>query len=384
MSKSKGKSSDISVRVIEHNKYDDTYNNYVVYGIKGSKINNVIINTIRRSILEMIPTYAFDKEDIVITKNSSIYNNDYMRLRLSQFPIINVDNPRETIEKSLELEYEANITSFEQKIEDIDVIKRKEEIKNLEKSQNFTMVVNVKNTSSSVLNVTTDTNGVKFYYRGKLTESPYKRKLLIIKLKPGEEFSCNAASILNIGMKYVNHQATSVCVFAEPEQQSSNEFKLNIESLKQIPEKEIIIRACLIINKKLQNYLDIITDKIKKYESEKISDQYSIDTKPEDTNNEEISQSSSDRDENTELEVHRTKGFITIENESHTFGNLISRMLQDHESILFAGYKIDHLLIKEATIGYKTDGTDILEIFNDSINEAISIYESIIDKFEKV
>jgi DNA-directed RNA polymerase subunit L len=379
----KGKSSDITVRVIEQNKYDDTYNNYVIYGIKGTKINNVIMNTIRRCIIDMIPTYAFDKEEIAITKNSSIYNNDYMRLRLSQFPIINVDNSRETIEKSLELEYEANISSFEQKIEDIDIIKKKEEMKNLEKSQNFTMVVNVKNTSSSVLNVTTDTDGVKFYYRGKLTESPYKRKLLIIKLKPGEEFSCNATSMLNIGMKYVNHMATSVCVFAEPEQEASDEYKLNIESLKQIPEKELVIRACLIINKKLQNYLDIITDKIKKYESEKISDQYSIETKPENESNEETS-SSTDINENTELEVHRIKGFITIENESHTFGNLISRMLQDHESILFAGYKIDHLLIKEATIGYKTDGTDILEIFNDSINEAISIYETLINKFEKL
>ena len=379
----KEKSSDISVRVIEHNKYDDTYNNYVIYGIKGSKINNVIMNTIRRCIIDMIPTYAFDKDDIVITKNSSIYNNDYMRLRLSQFPIINVDNSRETIEKSLELEYEANISSFEQKIEDIDIIKKKEEMKNLEKSQNFTMVVNVKNTSSSVLNVTTDTNGVKFYYRGKLIESPYKRKLLIIKLKPGEEFSCNAASMLNIGMKYVNHMATSVCVFAEPETNSSDEYKLNIESLKQIPEKELVIRACLIINKKLQNYLDIITDKIKKYESEKISDQYSIETKTEETSNED-SQLSTDIDVNTELEVHRIKGFITIENESHTFGNLISRMLQNHDAILFAGYKIDHLLIKEATIGYKTDGSDILDIFNDSINEAINIYESLIDKFEKL
>jgi DNA-directed RNA polymerase subunit L len=331
----------------------------------------------------MIPTYAFDKDDIVITKNSSIYNNDYMRLRLSQFPIINVDNSRETIEKSLELEYEANISSFEQKIEDIDIIKKKEEMKNLEKSQNFTMVVNVKNTSSSVLNITTDTDGVKFYYRGKLIESPYKRKLLIIKLKPGEEFSCNAASMLNIGMKYVNHMATSVCVFAEPEAKSSDEYKLNIESLKQIPEKELVIRACLIINKKLQNYLDIITDKIKKYESEKISDQYSIETKTEETSNED-SQLSTDIDVNTELEVHRIKGFITIENESHTFGNLISRMLQNHDAILFAGYKIDHLLIKEATIGYKTDGSDILDIFNDSINEAINIYESLIDKFEKL
>ena len=55
-----GKSSDITVRVIEQNKYDDTYNNYVIYCMEGTKINNVIMNTIRRCIIDMIPTYAFD------------------------------------------------------------------------------------------------------------------------------------------------------------------------------------------------------------------------------------------------------------------------------------------------------------------------------------
>ena len=75
---------------------------------------------------------------------------------------------------------------------------------------------------------------------------------------------------------------------------------------------------------------------------------------------------------------------IKIENESHTFGNLLSRMLQDHEQIEFAGYKIDHLLIKELTIGYKTVGEDIVNILNDIIAESRSIFSTIKHEIESL
>ena len=75
---------------------------------------------------------------------------------------------------------------------------------------------------------------------------------------------------------------------------------------------------------------------------------------------------------------------IKIENESHTFGNLLSRMLQDHEQIEFAGYKIDHLLIKELTIGYKTVGEDIVNILNDIIAESRYIFSTIKHEIESL
>jgi hypothetical protein len=151
--------------------------------------------------MELLPTYAYLKDDIDITKNTSIYNNDYMRLRLFQFPIINIDNDISTIDRSASLEYDANISTFEKKIEDLSILEEKDKLEKAEKSQNFIMSINVKNTTNEVMNVTTDTDNVKFYYKGKLVPSPYKRKLLIIKLKPGEEFICTATSSLNIGLK---------------------------------------------------------------------------------------------------------------------------------------------------------------------------------------
>jgi len=392
-------SNDINIRVIDHKAHDNTYNNYLVLGIMGNNIDNVIINTLRRAIMELVPVYAFDQKDIDITKNNSIYNNDYMRLRLSHFPVIGIQNEQETINRSAELEYEANISTFEKKIEDLSEIEKREKAEKLEKSQNLIMSVNVKNTTNDVLNVTTNNEFTKFYYKGQPILSPYVDDMLIIKLKPGEEFSCTATSSLNIGMKGANFMPTAVCVFAEPIDQNDNsdrpnnfntkpnEYALNIESLKQLTEKEIIIRACKIIDFKLLNFLDVFTTKITEYKSESSVDSYNLDNKSDSTQTSESESITDSAVRNTSddvLEIHRIQGIIKIENESHTFGNLLSRLLQNHELIEFAGYKIDHLLIKELTIGYKTNGTDIINVLNDIISKGRSIFSAIREKTESL
>jgi hypothetical protein len=211
---------------------------------------------------------------------------------------------------------------------------------------------------------------------------------LIIKLKPGEKFICTAHSTLNIGLKGANYIPTSVCVFGEnsDNEDSDNddlkEYKLNIESLKQISEKELIIRACKIINMKIDKLIDIIIKKIIEYQSEKILDEYNL----EDTTETDATDSDTSFKEISEdiLEQHRVKGIIKIENESHTFGNLLSRYIQNHESILFAGYKIDHLLVKELTLGYKTDGNDIINVFNDIKIDMQNIFNNIINEVNKL
>ena len=387
MSKSKAKKSqqtDIQIKVIEYSKIDDSYNNYLILNLSGPDINNVIINTLRRVIMELVPIYAFEKSNIEISKNTSIYNNDYMRLRLSNFPIISIDNPIETIKQSANLEYEANISKFEKKIEDINIIAEKEQAYKLEKAQNFIININCKNTTSNILPITTSHPDIRYYYQTKMISSPYVSPLLIIKLKPGEEFISSLTSTIGIGLSNSNYMATSVCAYSE---ESETSFNFNIESLKQLTEIEIMIRACQIIIIKLNNFLEIFINKIKSYSSEKIVDDFNLD-------NQNKNSSSSDSDTVTEsairntsddvLEQHRVKGLINIENESHTFGNLLAKLLQDHPSILFAAYKIDHLLIKELSLAYKTDGTDIIIILEEIINRGKNIYVDISDKLEKI
>ena len=377
--------SDLKIRIIEESKLDDTYNNYLILGLEGSKINNIILNTLRRVIKELVPSYSISTKDIDISKNTSIYNNDYMRLRISQWPIFNIENSEDTINRSLQLEYEANLSTFEKQIEDLNVIEEKERLMKLEKSQNFIMSINVKNTTNNIYNVTTSDEGVKFYYKGKITESPYKRPLLIIKLKPGEEFICTATSSLNIGLNGANCEPNSVCVFNEPEGENT-EYKFILESLKQLNEKELICRACSIIEIKLNNFLEVISNKILEYKSDKYHDDYNLDSKNKESesDSETITESAIRNSSDIVLEHHHIEGIAKIENESHTFGNLLSYLLQKHNATLFAGYNIDHLLIKELTLGYKTDGTDIIDILNDIISEAKNIFNEIKGKVSQL
>jgi len=356
----------IYTKIIEYKPFDETFNNYLIIEIYGEKINHVILNTIRRTILELIPIYAFDKLDIDISINTSIYNNDYMRLRLSQFPIIGIDNDIKNIERINDLEYYATLSHYEQKNEDLEFLEQKEHDIKLEKALNFIMYINIKNTTSSILNVTTNEKYTTYKYQGKNINSPYPKELLIIKLKPGEEFKCIAISSINIGLKNANYIPTSVCVFSEIDEKPKK-YHLNIESLKQLSEIEIIIRACGIIEIKLNSFLKILTDKIKEYKS----------------NNSNVSNDTFEYG-NKILEDHRIKGIITIENESHTYGNLICRFLQDHSNITYAGYKIDNLLKKELTFAYHTDGTDILHIIKESLNDAKLVYKTIRSQLEKI
>ena len=166
-----------------------------------------------------------------------------------------------------------------------------------------------------------------------------------------------------------------------------NSINLDHPPMKQLEEKELIIRACNIIEKKLNNFLEVITNKISEYKSDIIKDDYNLDNTPTDvseSDSETITDSAIRNSADIVLEQHRVKGIIKIENESHTFGNLLSNFLQNHDLTLFAGYNIDHLLIKELTIGYKTDGTDIIDIFNDIIKEAKDIFRLIKEGVEEL
>jgi len=70
---------------------------------------------------------------------------------------------------------------------------------------------------------------------------------------------------------------------------------------------------------------------------------------------------------------NENEGELIFNEEDHTLGNLLSRILQDHDNIIFAGYKMDHLLINDVSINYKTNGAkNINDILNLSIKDIIN------------
>ena len=127
-------------------KNDNTFQpNHLHLEISGKDVNYVLINTIRRTILNNIPCYAFN--EINILKNTSVYNNDYMRNRIEMFPIPNISNKLdfETFD-DLNL-YTRNRSSYADN----------EEINNdsMDNLNVLNIYVNKKNTSKEMMNITT-------------------------------------------------------------------------------------------------------------------------------------------------------------------------------------------------------------------------------------
>ena len=80
---------EIKVESIENNNIFKT--DHLKLRLKGKDINHVYVNTLRRVLLEEIPSYGINPDLINISKNSSVYNNDYLRNRLENFPLIDLN-----------------------------------------------------------------------------------------------------------------------------------------------------------------------------------------------------------------------------------------------------------------------------------------------------
>ena len=56
--------------------------------ISGNNINHIIINTLRRITMSEIPIYVFNKINII--DNTSIFNNNYIKLRIKNIPVMGI------------------------------------------------------------------------------------------------------------------------------------------------------------------------------------------------------------------------------------------------------------------------------------------------------
>lgn len=357
---------DINIKLVSESDEKDGYeNSNLKLNIAGKSISYVIVSTLRRVILALIPTYCFDSSNINISKNSSVFNNDYMRLRLSNFPIyINknlnekykklknlkhnqIINPETTLEKATKLEYIANLGTAE-----IETYSN-EDVSSEDITDNLTIVMNVKNTSENdTMNIMTNSPGVKYYLGKEQISHIYSNPLLIIQLQPGQEFACTMVSSLNIAMYNAIFRPCSICAYDEI---NENNYDFLLMSKRQISEKDLIIRACKIIVNKVINAEQVFINNIKKYN---------------------IGERNIDNDEvSTE---YLRNGTIIIEGEQHTLGNLLSKYLQDHKDITFAAYKVGHPNVNQVEIKYMCK-TSILNI----IKEVSSIIQEIYRTIEK-
>lgn len=304
---------EIKVESIENNNIFKT--DHLKLRLKGKDINHVYVNTLRRVLLEEIPSYGINPDLINISKNSSVYNNDYLRNRLENFPLIDLNFKLDLEEYNKLRTYTRGIENFNNDYED----------------NSINMYLDVKNNEDKILNITT--SDIKYYINDKSEKNIYKKDLLICKLKKNEELNLSIKVDKGVGLNHSRYSVAHVYY----EQFGDNNFLLTIEPRGQLSMKEIILRGLEILKYKL----DLINEKFSK---ESIDD---------------------------------SEGVIVLNNEDHTIGNLLTYRLQENSSINFAGYDLEHLLIKDVKIRFSIkDNKKINDILKNEIKYLINYYDN--------
>ena len=318
---------DIKLKI---NKYQKSTNNFhdneLSLQISGKDNNYVLVNTLRRLVMSSVPIYAFHETNITIDTNTSIFNNDMLKDRFRNIPIFNIENPVSTVDSYDELEV------------------KKEGL--VDKINGLTMYINIKNNKDTVMNVTTD--DVTFYYKGKQINSPYKKPILLVNLRKGQELKGTCIATLNIGKNDGIYY--SAMAYHYQDDKEPNNFELVINSNRQLDEIELLKRGCKILITKSHKLEKLIISNLEKEENDDVLN----------------------------------KGLLKIQDENATFGNLISYYLQDQKNIEFAGYHIPFLYLNEIIIRYRTDGKNIIDVLKKTFNEIRDIFSHINKQLEKL
>ena len=303
-------------------KYDKTYGNtYYEFNVKGNNIDYIVVNTLRRTIMSFVPIFAFT--EFTFEKNTSVFNNNYIKLRLQNLPIYSINNENIYYNKENKKENKESYDSDDEFTNNPDVTEQSV------LTDQMTMYINFTNETKENKPVTT--NHAKFYYNEKEIKSPYKTPIPIIDLQPSQQIALSVKSSLGIEDHNAIFSPVTICAY---KQINDHEFNFFLESRGQLTEQRIISVAIDNIIKRMNDINLLLKD----------------------NNNENI------------------EGIININNEDHTLGNLLSRGLQLHDDISFAGYKMHHPLSKQVEIHYKMKTKKSIY---DTMNSVIEYYTKI-------
>ena len=296
----------VKKETIEENKksYDffNPISSKLVLEFDGKDVENVLLNTLKRVAYDNVPTYAFPSGLINITENTTIFNNDYMRLRLSNLPIYGT--PLDIF--YLDPVYWSNINYSDHNRP------RHPSEKQIE------IAINSYNDTNFIKNITT--NDINYYEDGELVNRYHKdAPVLLVQLRPAETFKCTMRAVLGVG-EVQNQWAAAGDVYyddmttnditGEIIEKKNDKIVFTIESLGQYDEYDILLKGCNYIIKKLD---DIKNDLSKKFSTSQVP-----------TSNQMV---------------------IILDGEDHTMGQLLNYYFQNHPDILFSGLtKPDNLI----------------------------------------
>uniref|UniRef100_A0A6C0EBM2 DNA-directed RNA polymerase RpoA/D/Rpb3-type domain-containing protein n=1 Tax=viral metagenome TaxID=1070528 RepID=A0A6C0EBM2_9ZZZZ len=322
---------DISVKEVDYTKRQKFNGSSLTLNFKGKDLNCKIVNTLRRVACNNIPVYAFPRELIDIQQNTCVaFNNDMLRLRLSQLPLLSID--------------ENELYFLQEKYyKDINFADPSRPKHPSEKS--IEAYVNFHNNSNAIKDVTT--NDMKIYIDGaevKMYDKDYP--YLLVRLRPNDSFKCHMKACLGIG-EYDAIWNASSDAFYDQLDEKQNEYAFTVESNGQLAEYDILIKSCKFIVKKME---DVEIEINRKLQTKELSD---------------------------------GKKFRLTLDEDHTVGEILNYYIQNLTDTNFSGVsKPDHLIknIKIKIVSKKTT----IPVIKTAIADIISIYKHLEKQFTKL
>lgn len=337
MTKNTSKTNNLAIHItnVKKEKRDGLQFSELSFIMSGKDINPIIANTLRRISYDNVTTYAFPSNCITIEKNTSIYNNDRMVLRLSNMPLYDIKN--DVI--FLHPKYWNGIDYSDQ-----NRLKHPNE-------KSIEIYFHYDNKTDFNANVTT--NDAIIMVEGNEVSNFYSKEypIKIIDLRPGESFHCKMRAVLGVGDNTNIWAAANLAYYSLIDKDNIHNIKFDIESNGQLTEAEILVNGCKIVEIKLNGIRDEIRDRIKNGS------------------------------------IQRNKKIIfELEGEDHTMGQLITNALQDHKDIIFCGGgKPDHLVkIFKIKMCCSNNVESPIEAFFDTIDYLKDVFAYLQKEFEKL
>lgn len=312
---------DIKIDELYYNKKKKHVSSELGLKFTGKDCNIKILSTLRRVACNNVPTHAFNHVNIEIEQNTCVaFNNDYMRLRLSQIPVFNLKSKLSFLHNK----YWKNINYADANRE-----KHHDE-------KNLKIYINSYNNSNEIKPITT--KDVKCYLDNEQIEMfDPEAPILIILLRPNDSFKAMMTASLGVGDGHHIYCACSNGWHTYDEEIKDNGeriFKsgeLYIKSRGEQPEYIILNHACEYLIKK---YEDLKSDIEKKVKSKEI------------TADKEL--------------------ILTLDDEDFTTGEMLNFEIQENKNILFSGlskpdHQIKSIVFKIETDGKKTPADIIIE-----------------------
>ncbi len=326
------KKIDITVKEKDKKKRDELLSSYLEIEFSGKDMNETIANAIRRVTYDDIPTYAFCKELINIEANTSIFDNDKMRLRLSNIPIYDVNNNIDFLE-----------AKYWKSVDYKDPQREKHPDEKL-----IEMYINVHNNTPEKMNVMTNNPEIKYLVDGEIKETPYGNKypVLIIQLKPNQSFKAHLKAGLGVGERN-NLWSASCNTFYDYD--TPDKIIFRIESQGQLTEQNILVKSCRYLIHKLELIKKTIKDK-------------------------------NDRNEFGDDNLIK----IILDDEDQTIGYLLNRKFQDHPKINFSSITKPDLLLKSITFTIQSEDKSPIKYVIEQIDEVINIFIHLEKEFNKL